>query len=103
MWLCGLLGALSKMRLDPIGKCISFNLSSSQRQENPLLFVHRGLYLIAVEHQKYLHGCVRRSLVPVDKRMIPSERKAQNGSFLSNRRIQILTAEGHAGLLDGGG
>lgn len=55
-----------------------------------------------IEHKKRLSSCVADSLVAVYERMILDERESQSGSFRTERRIQILSAKGLAGLTQGG-
>ena len=62
------------------------------------MFIHAGVDLVAIEHQRDFHGGMADALVGIDKGMIADKRVPQRGGFSHETRIEILPAERHVWL-----
>ena len=69
----------------PFDQTLSSNLAGSNAYNERLLFIHTGPDFMPIQNQEDFHRCMAQSLIPIDKRMVLHQGKAQRAGLLDQR------------------
>src|SRR3990167_3113786 len=90
------------MATKPVGEGTAGGPAGGEIEHEALLVVHRAIDVRAVQDQTRRHRRMCHALVAINERVALHQREAKRRSFLSERGIQVDTAERGFGLSDSG-